>query len=481
MSPAASTSEADKRRLLLYVCGVQIKKIIKILASLKFAVVVILAIGTLVAWGTIVEARYMDAKIAQETVYHSWISYTIFVAFAINLIAVIVDRYPWKKHHIGFVAAHVGILSLLLGSLVTRYWGVDGSLSIPIGESGNQVMVSETDILVYTTLNGESYRKMHEIPTNFWTNPPTKEKPITINLPSGDLQITDFYRYALVDSKVNESSEPTDGPALRFQISNDRVAQTDWLISKSGQPAESMLGPARIVMSVQEYKYTGGNVLALRPINAEEVEYFVYSDKKKGLINSGKAKAGAHFNLGWMNLEFRLLKYHLHAKQEVKFVKKEQSTPETISAVQFVFKGKEGWIGLNSIARLYGDSEMYVVSYGNRRIGLNFNIALKKFDVGRYQGTMRASSYESVVSVPGLGDEIKISMNEPLKHDGYTFYQASFQEDEAGRPVASVFSVNYDPGRWIKYLGSLLIVFGSIHLFYRRWKAAKKSGGPQNA
>ncbi len=423
----------------------------------------------------------MDARIAQETVYHSWLSYTIFTVFAINLIAVIIDRYPWKKHHIGFISAHVGILALLWGSVITRYWGVDGSMNIPIGQASDQVMVSETDLLIYTTLTGESYRKLAEYPVNFWQNEPSPSKPMKIALGANELQIIDFYRYALVDSKVNASTEANDGPALRYQISNDKVAQTDWLVSKTGQPAETALGPARIVMTLDDYKYTDGNVLVLRPLNDDEVEYKVYSDRQKGMINSGRAKAGAHFNLGWMNLEFRLLKYHRHAKQEVKFVKKEQSTPETTSAIKFSYKGQEGWIGSNSIARLYGDSEMYIVAYGNRRIPLNFKMTLKNFDVGRYQGTMRASSYESVVSVPGLGNDIKISMNEPLHHAGFTFYQASFQEDETGKPVASIFSVNYDPGRWVKYLGSLLIVFGSIHLFYRRWKAARKNGGTQNA
>lgn len=454
-----------------------LKKIIKFLASLKVAVFVITAIGALVAWGTIVEARYMDAKIAQETIYHSRLSYAIFILFAINLTAVIIDRYPWKKHHVGFISAHIGILILLLGSVVTRYYGVDGSMSIPIGESANQVMVSETDLLVYTTLTGESYRKLQEIPVNFWSQAPTPEKPLRVSLPSGDLLITDFYRYALVDSKVTESQEATDGPALRFQISNDNVAQTDWLVSKTGEAAETQLGPARIVMSLGDFQYTGGNVLVLRPLSADEVEFSVYSDKQGKKINSGKAKAGAHFNLGWMNLEFRLLKYHRHAKQEVKFVKREQSTPETISALQFSYNGKEGWIGLNSMARLYGDAEMYIVAYGNRRIPLDFKMTLKNFEVGRYQGTRRASSYQSVVSVPSLGDDIVISMNEPLKHAGFTFYQASFQEDQMGKPVASVFSVNYDPGRWLKYLGSLLIVLGSVHLFYRRWKVAQKGGG----
>ena len=76
-------------------------------------------------------------------------------------------------------------------------------------------------------------------------------------------------------------------------------------------------------------------------------------------------------------------------------------------------------------------------------------------------------SYESDVSVEGLG-KVNISMNEPMKHAGYTFYQSSFQEDDMGRPTASILSVNKDPGRWIKYFGSALIVLGIVMLFYFR-------------
>ncbi len=54
-------------------------------------------------------------------------------------------------------------------------------------------------------------------------------------------------------------------------------------------------------------------------------------------------------------------------------------------------------------------------------------------------------------------------MNHPLKYDHLTFYQASYFETEKGH--GSVLSVNYDPGRWIKYLGSLLLVFGAIWHF----------------
>ena len=69
-------------------------------------------------------------------------------------------------------------------------------------------------------------------------------------------------------------------------------------------------------------------------------------------------------------------------------------------------------------------------------------------------------------------------MNEPLKHEGFTFYQASFERDESGKPVTSILSVNHDPGRWVKYLGSFLIVLGSVVLFYfRRVQWLKKLKG----
>jgi hypothetical protein len=448
------------------------KKVVHNLASLKFAVVVILAIGALVAWGTIVEAMYMDAKMAQETVYHSWLSYGIFFLFSVNLTAVIIDRYPWKKHHIGFISAHVGILILLLGSLVTRYWGIDGSMTIDIGGKNNFVTVGETDLVLYTSF-GESFQKFHEQKVNFFFNPPSPESPLKIPLASGDLVFNDFYHYALVDSKIIPSDDKNDPAGVRFQISNDRVNQTQWLLGKKNQPSEIGLGPATIVLTDKPYIYSGGNVLVLRPLDEKKIQYEVYSDKLREKIKNGEVEGGGQFDLGWMNLQFRLLKYIPQAKQDIKFIKREQSSPEATSAVKFTYNGKEQWLGLNSMVRLFGDAEMYILTYGNRRLPLSFEMHLRNFEVGRYQGTMRAASYQSLVYLTDENREVLISMNEPLQHKGFTFYQASFQEDSMGRPIASVLSVNYDPGRWVKYLGSLLIVFGAVHLFYRRWKKAR--------
>lgn len=72
---------------------------------------------------------------------------------------------------------------------------------------------------------------------------------------------------------------------------------------------------------------------------------------------------------------------------------------------------------------------------------LPFNIALNEIEVQKYQGTMSARSYRSMVHYAG-NDGVKrdaiIQMNEPLRQDGYTFYQARWirAEDEEGRAAA---------------------------------------------
>ena len=73
------------------------------------------------------------------------------------------------------------------------------------------------------------------------------------------------------------------------------------------------------------------------------------------------------------------------------------------------------------------------------------------------------------------GTTARISMNEPLKYKAWTFYQASFEAPETPEDsYRSILSVNYDPGRSLKYIGSLWIVLGVILLFYRRWLFKKR-------
>ncbi len=454
------------------------QKWVKPLASLKIAVFVIVSIGVMSAWGTIVESMYQDAKRAQETVYHSWFSYGIFLLLMINLIAVIVDRYPWKKQHIGFISAHVGIIILLLGSLQTRYFGIDGSMAFAIKESKKQITVGETDLIVYSGLAAGGMRKVFEQEVKFIKNPPAPDNPFEITVGGDSIIIDDYRPYSIPQNKIEPSDKKTDGPALRFQISNDNVSESDWLMLGRAPFDVKNMGPAKMVLSKKgAFQYEDGNVLLIETDGkSETMTYKVFTASKNGETASGRVKAGDSIETGWMGLTFRVLKFYQAAREKWVYEPLEASVEGSVAAIRFQFGGSEYWTGLNSSVRLFSDNAFHVFVFANRQLQLDFALRLDEFRVGRYQGTMRAASYESDVTVLEKGDEIlktTISMNEPLKYKGFTFYQSSFQEDEMGRPNMSILSVNRDPGRFWKYLGCILLVFGIIHLFYFKRRRAK--------
>jgi hypothetical protein len=454
-----------------------LKRINKALASLKIAVFVIIAIAALTAWGTFVEAEY-DAAAAQKLIYHSPWMYGVFLLLMINLTAVMIDRWPWQARHTGFILAHIGIIILLLGSIVTRYWGIDGSITLGMGESSRHVVVGQTDLAIYTSPDGSRFAKYFDREVDFFLRPPSESKPIEVNLPNGLLKISEYYPYSIRQQKVVEASGERVGSGVRFQLQNANVNMSDWLVQAGpGRNAVKDLGPAQVILTsgAEEWRPDGRNTILLRAkSDSAELKYEIHSARDPERVIRGVAKAGDSIETGWMGLVLRILKFLPGAREEISFIPSERPTPLTIPAIRVDYNGATHWVALNSMLKLFSNDSVFILTYANRRLDMGFGMKLEKFDIGRYQGTMRAASYQSLVTVPGIPPHL-ISMNEPLKHNGYTFYQASFQEDENGVPVASVLSVNWDPGRWIKYLGSLLIVLGTIHLFYFKRKTAKAS------
>ncbi|MBN8540288.1 MAG: cytochrome c biogenesis protein ResB [Deltaproteobacteria bacterium] len=462
---------------------VKIRKIIKALASLKLAVVIIVMIGIVTAWGTIVEAQF-DALAAKKLVYDSIWMWVPMVLLVISLTAVMIDRWPWQKRHTGFVLAHIGIIILLLGSLITQRFGVDGSISFGIGEKQKNIIVGETDLAVYSSFDGAQYAKLFDREVDFLKRPAGKI-PIVIPIPEGEIKIVESLPYAIREQKFVEAEPDSKaGAAIRFQMQNPNVNITEWMLQPSKDGVETKdLGPAQVLIVSQFPRDFGGrNAIIFKPLDDERLEFNVHTARRPG-IQKGTVKAGESIKTGWMGLELRMLKYLPRAKEDITYRALEKPTPMTSAAIKVAYRapGKKEvshqWMGLNSLLKLFSDGQVYVVSYANRRIPLGFDLSLKDFRIGRYQGTLRAASYESVVTLPDATEHL-ISMNEPLKHASFTFYQASFESDPSGRPVASILSVNRDPGRGLKYFGSLLLVFGAIHLFYMKRRAwLKKPAG----
>jgi cytochrome c-type biogenesis protein CcsB len=137
-------------------------------------------------------------------------------------------------------------------------------------------------------------------------------------------------------------------------------------------------------------------------------------------------------------------------------------TPSTV--IVYGNKGVEGTPEVIS----GGDTEL-AVSYGAKRIELPFSLKLRDFILDKYPGTNSASSYASEVTLIDPRENIRrdqrIYMNNILDHDGYRFFQSSFDQDELG----TVLSVNHDFwGTWISYIGYILLTLGLVMTLFNK-------------
>lgn len=100
---------------------------------------------------------------------------------------------------------------------------------------------------------------------------------------------------------------------------------------------------------------------------------------------------------------------------------------------------------------------------------LPFSIKLNSFQRDVYPGTNMPREYESRVIIID-GDIIwpaSISMNNPLRYRGYTFFQNSTSVTKDGKPI-SILSVVTNKGQIFPYISGILLAIGLIiHMVIR--------------
>jgi hypothetical protein len=127
---------------------------------------------------------------------------------------------------------------------------------------------------------------------------------------------------------------------------------------------------------------------------------------------------------------------------------------------------------------VFGNS-VYQVMYDVDRKPLGFDLKLDDFDMDFEPGTEQPTHFVSEVRLndpaQGIADQPHtISMNHPLDHRGYTFYQSNYipmKDPRTRQPTGqfqSVFQVAMNPGRPIIYIGCMLVVAGTFLQFYMR-------------
>src|SRR5213592_2562704 len=125
--------------------------VFKFFASLNLAVVLLAVLIVAAIAGTIWESSF-DAKVARAYVYGApWFNAWL-ILLAANLIVSALSRWPWRKHHVAFLITHLGIITLLAGSVIGRTWGIEGTITLFKGESpSNRLLVDQHQLRVRDT------------------------------------------------------------------------------------------------------------------------------------------------------------------------------------------------------------------------------------------------------------------------------------------------------------------------------------------
>jgi len=156
-----------------------------------------------------------------------------------------------------------------------------------------------------------------------------------------------------------------------------------------------------------------------------------------------------------------------------------QNRPGIIIKIEGISEDKDGIYGIflgqkNPDTFEIGDN-LFFTEFRRKRTYLPFFINLLDFKKVMHPGTNVAKSYSSEIHLieNSIPRRVLIKMNEPLRHKGYTFYQASFV-DGLERET-SVFAIVKNYGRLFPYVSSIIMSIGLlIHLLIHLPKALKR-------
>jgi len=203
--------------------------------------------------------------------------------------------------------------------------------------------------------------------------------------------------------------------------------------------------------------------------------------KEGKVVGSEILNEGQSFQTPWMGMKVFLgtLNWGSSPSLEARAVEPQrgQDLPPSAIYIRPPAAGPdEGfWLAEGDSRKIQFNGRTAEVIFGRETLDLPFTVNLKKFTKVDYPGTETPLSFASEVDA-GHGTRT-ISMNEPMQLEGFTVYQASYVLNENGGPPDSIFSVNRDPGRPVKYTGSLILALGIITFTLSRSRRFQKLNG----
>jgi hypothetical protein len=411
-------------------------RLLRALASLRLAIVLLGLFAVCLAGATLLESAY-GAAAAGELVYRTWWFALLLGLLAVNVVGAAVKKHPWKRHQTGFLVTHAGLLVLILGALLTALFGVEGQMVlIDTANPAIQSRVGLTNQARSIYLADGHRIDVHRLDRRLLADTPALHR---------------FLRTAMHGEQDAESSES---------------ARQHWTLT---------FRPGPFVWDSSEHR---GNrlpwgVRLLQKLAAPWPGYTLDLDEGATLTVDD---------------------FHPHAALSPDgkgaFVPRDasgarQPGPAVRCRLSVRRASREFWVGQSTgAARVWLDHDLYLVRYGQATYPVGFALTLQRAREVKDPGSRRAAWFESVVSVssdaggPAVREQ-RIVMNQPLSVGPCKVYQTNYRaliDPQTGEPLRdgtrlvslSGLAVADDPGLWLKYAGSLLVVLGIVTMFYMK-------------
>ncbi|MFC0321876.1 MULTISPECIES: c-type cytochrome biogenesis protein CcsB [Olivibacter] len=455
----------------------------KILFSTRTMGFMLLLYAFSMAVATFVENDY-GTPVAKALIYNSWWFELIMVILVLNFIGNIkryqlIQRKKWP-----LLVFHLAFILIFVGGAITRYISFEGSMHIREGESNNEI-ISDASFFKVQITNGEEALAYKDVPViltsrqvPFYLKPFQKEYAAEYDFMGQRLKmrVLDYIPRAQ-DSLVASS---TGKNILHLVTLIEGKRENKYIPSGSVQLIQNMLvsynkeTPGAV--NIQE---EAGNLVINSPVGGG---YMIMASQEKGELQAER-KQPFHlrslYTLG--SLTFVIPQapskgeiIHFEGdkrthENEADLVKLELSTNNATDTVSF-YGGK----GITSFQHQSEIGGLTVsIGYGSKIYYTPFELKLRKFKMEKYPGSNSPASYSSDLAIVEKQSETPytIYMNHVLDHQGYRFFQSSFDPDEKG----TVLSVNHDFwGTTTTYIGyTFLFLAMFVTLFWKGTRFSK--------
>lgn len=504
-----------------------IKKLTSVLFSTRLMAILFLTFSIAMGTGTFIESKY-NTDTARIWVYNAWWFEGIMLVFVINFIGNIKRYDLLRKEKWATLMLHLSFVFIITGAFITRYISFEGMMPIREGATENVFYSDKMYLTLFVDgeYQGKTQRRIFEKPlrlspvtnNNFSISDKFADTKFEVNyenfimgakqvikpdakgslyfkiveagdagreehfLKEGEVQNIHNVLFSLnkftvgaINITITDSSStiqtPFEGEFMRMADKLQGKVAKD-IVQPLMMRSLYSIGDMRVVFPEPAAKGTIGTVSSIDyDAKLKELElaedgmfllkiryYLTFGDGKKEIekiIVEKEAKISSINNA--------ISNYFKEKNHEDALIVKLNAEGQEKTVT---LKGTKGRTG-EPITVKIGKLE-YTFHYGNKVYTLPFSIKLNDFIAQKYPGTEKSfSSFESQVTVRDKADffDYKIYMNHILDHNGYRFFQSSFDPDEKG----TVLSVNHDYwGTLVTYIGYFMLFFAMMAILFTK-------------